>query len=380
MMTLAEVLARAREQAPQIVSARLAIDETRARLAGASLRWQQNPELQGALGNRNGPESRYTDFEIGLAQSFEPGARRSARMDSANAAIAQSTAASEDTMRLVLRAAAGGYYRALHAGQRVQLLERAQELAAGVHTVADRRYKAGDIAVLDVNIARAALARARADREAAEAARSLALGELKALLGLDEEIALDGDLTPAPETDLNRALESAASRPELRMLEAAIGEADADLRLGASFSKPEYGVGARYAREEGDQIVLGTMSLSLPITVKGQELRASATARSARLRAELDAARTRVRVEVRSSFDVYRRRLTALRTLETDAIPGLDESDTLAARSFDAGQIGLTDLLLIRREILETRFQYLDALLEAALARIDLDASAAILR
>ena len=49
-------------------------------------------------------------------------------------------------------------------------------------------------------------------------------------------------------------------------------------------------------------------------------------------------------------------------------------------RSFDAGQIGLTDLLILRREILETRFQYLDALLEAALARIDLDASAAILR
>jgi hypothetical protein len=44
------------------------------------------------------------------------------------------------------------------------------------------------------------------------------------------------------------------------------------------------------------------------------------------------------------------------------------------------GQLGLPELLLIRREILDTRFQYLDALLEAALARIELDASAAILR
>jgi cobalt-zinc-cadmium efflux system outer membrane protein len=283
-------------------------------------------------------------------------------------------------MRLALRAAAGAYYRALHAGQRVQLLERAQEVAAGVHAVADRRYKAGDIAVLDVNIARASLARARADREAAEAERSLALGELKTLLVLDEEVIVSGDLTTATDADLNRALESAAARPELRILEAAIGEADADLRLGASFSRPNYGVGARYAREEGDQIVLGTMSLSLPIVAKGQELRASATARSARLRAELDAARTRIRLEVRSSFDAYQRRLTAVRTLNIEAIPGLDENDTLAARSFEAGQIGLTDLLLIRREILDTRFQYLDALLEAALARIDLDASAAILR
>ena len=70
----------------------------------------------------------------------------------------------------------------------------------------------------------------------------------------------------------------------------------------------------------------------------------------------------------------------AVRLLEAEAIPGLDENETLTTRSFDVGQIGLPELLLIRREILDTRFQYLDALLEAALARIDLDASAAILR
>ena len=48
-MTFAEVLARAREQAPQIVSARLAVEETRGRLLGASLRFQTNPELDASL-------------------------------------------------------------------------------------------------------------------------------------------------------------------------------------------------------------------------------------------------------------------------------------------------------------------------------------------
>jgi cobalt-zinc-cadmium efflux system outer membrane protein len=66
--------------------------------------------------------------------------------------------------------------------------------------------------------------------------------------------------------------------------------------------------------------------------------------------------------------------------LEADAIPGLDENEQLTTRSFDVGQLGLPDLLLLRREILDTRFQHLDALLEAALARVDLDASAALLR
>ena len=36
LLTLADVLTRAREQTPQIVSARLALEETRGRLIGAS--------------------------------------------------------------------------------------------------------------------------------------------------------------------------------------------------------------------------------------------------------------------------------------------------------------------------------------------------------
>jgi cobalt-zinc-cadmium efflux system outer membrane protein len=379
-MTFAEVLARAREQAPQIVSARLAVEETRGRLLGASLRFQTNPELEANLGNREGPDSRFTDFEIGLGQGFEPRSRRSARMAGANAAIAQSSANVDETTREVLRLAAGAYFRALHAQERIRLLGATQELAANVHSVADRRYKAGDIAVLDVNIARASLARVRAEREAAEAMRALAVGDLKQLLRLDGDIRVEGEFRGNGEPDLNVLLQAAAQRPELRALEAGVQEAQAEVQLGRSFSRPEYGVGVRYAREEGDHIVLGGVTVTLPVFSKGQEFQAVGSARAARLRAELAAARTRIDIEVRSAFEAYSRRMAAIRVLETDAIPGLDENVTLTTRSFEVGQLGLPELLLIRREILDTRFQYLDALLEAALARIDLDASAGVLR
>jgi cobalt-zinc-cadmium efflux system outer membrane protein len=259
-------------------------------------------------------------------------------------------------------------------------LGAASELASGVHSTADRRLKAGDIAVLDVNIAKASLARVRAEREGAEASKALALGELRQLLRLDGDLNVDGTLSRPADADLTAALQAAAQRPELRVLEAGIEEADAELRLGQSVARPEYGLGVRYSREEGDNIVLGGVTVTLPVFSKGQEQQAAGAARAARLRAELDAARARVQVDVRTAFDAYNRRLAALRVLETDAIPGLDENEQLTTRSFDVGQIGLPDLLLIRREILDTRFQYLDALLEAALARIDLDTSAGVLR
>jgi cobalt-zinc-cadmium efflux system outer membrane protein len=379
-LTFDEVLARARQQAPQVASARLALDETRARLVGASLRFQSNPQIEGALGNRNGSTSRFTEFELSLGQSFEPGARRSARVAGAEAALAQSAAHVDEVTRAVLRGAASAYYRAVHAADRVRLLDAASQVAAGVASTADRRFRAGDIAVLDVNLAKASLARVRADREAAEAVRAQALGDLRQLLGLDAEAGVDGTLTRPADADLPTALRTALQRPELRALEAAIQEADADVRLGLSFSRPEYGVGLRYSREEGDQIVLGGMTVTLPMFSKGQEQRAAGSARAARQRADLEAARARVQIEVRTAFNALGRRLAVLRVLEADAVPGLDENEQLAARSFEVGQLALPELLLIRRELLDTRFQYLDALLEAALAKVDLDASAAMLR
>lgn len=379
-LTLVDVVARAREQAPQIVSARLALEEARGRLVGANLRVQSNPQIDAAIGSRHGTLDQYTDFELGFGQAFTPGSRRSARVASVNAAIAQGAANIDEVTRTVLRQAVSAYYRAVYAGDRIRLLNAAFELTTGVYSSAERRFKAGDIAVLDVNLARASLARVRAEREGAEAAKALALGELRPLLRLEGDFDVDGPLARPGVTELSAALQAAAQRPEIRVLEAAVQEAEAELRVGQSFSKPDYGVGVRYSQEEGDQIVLGGMTVTLPFFSKGQEQRAVSTARAARLRAELDAARTRVLAEVRAAFEAYMRRLAAVSVLEADAIPGLGENEQLTTRSFDVGQIGLPDLLLIRREILETRVQYLDALLEAVLARTDLDATAGILR
>ena len=113
------------------------------------------------------------------------------------------------------------------------------DLANSILDVADRRFRAGDLAVLDVNLARSALARARAQRAAGEAEQAWALGHLRALLRLEGPIAVEGSLAlpAAPEPDtLTRAVEQ---RPELRVLEAAVREADADLSVARQLPAAE---------------------------------------------------------------------------------------------------------------------------------------------
>ena len=379
-LTLPEALARAREQAPQIVSARLAIDEARGRLSSASTRFSSNPEIDGGAGRREGPGSHFTDYEFGIRQGFGPPGGRDARIAAANASVAAGTANADEVTRGVLRDTAGAFYRAVYANEQLRLVAMAQDFAAGIYTAAERRFKAGDIAVLDVNIARAMLARVRAHREATEATKALALGELKQLLRLDQAIEVSGSLAPEPGPDLETALRGVSERPEFRSLQAGIDEAEAEVRLGESLRKPEFGFGARYTKEAEDKILFGSLTITLPVFSKGQGERAAGSARALRLRAELETARLGARIEVRAAFEAFERRVAAVRVLETDALSGMDENDRLTTRSFESGQVGLPDLLVIRREILETRLLYLDTLLEASLAKVELDIQSGVLR
>ena len=55
------------------------------------------------------------------------------------------------------------------------------------------------------------------------------------------------------------------------------------------------------------------------------------------------------------------------------------ENESLARRSYEAGEMALAELLLVRGETLDTRREYLERLLEAALAAVDVEASAGAL-
>ena len=379
-LDLAGVLARAREQAPQIVSARLAVGEAQGRLTGASLRQQMNPDVDLVLGNRDSGAVRWTEFQIGAAQTFEPSGRRAARIAGAQADVDSSAAGVDAATREVLLQASFLYYQAIYAAERLRLLGASQDIARSIYDVADRRFRGGDLAVLDVNLARAALARARAERAAGEAEQAAVLGSLRALLRFDAPLVVRGDLTEGSPPDPVTLAVAVAQRPELRVLEAGVREAEAEVALSRTYSKPNYGLGLRYQREGIDHIVMGGFSVTLPVFSKGQEFGATGIARAGRLRAELEAARSRVRIELQAALDAYSGRVAAARTLAADAIPGLEETDALTTRSFDVGQIGLPDVLSIRRELLETRSQYLSAQLEVARARVTVDAAAGVLR
>ena len=381
-LTLEQALNRARLKAPTLLSARARIEEARGRLKGASIFLQANPAVEGTLGPRLSDQGSTMDGELSISQDFEALGRRSARIAGAQTAVTREIAASREAGRGLLRDVAVAFMRALAATEKLKVLTTAEQVASGFLATAERRYQVGDIPILEVNLAKNGAARARAELRSGRAELAISLGELRVLLGMspEEEFSVSGDLTNPKKYELAALLNTAQDRPDIRVLESDLQGALSDVRLGNTFKSPDFGLVGRYQRDQGDNIAQAGVRVTLPVFSRGQELSATGSARAARIRGELEAIKTAIRNEVRAAFDAYTYRTEALQELERFALPSLLENETLAQRSYEEGEIGLTELLLIRREILETRLAYASTLLDVALAGIDLEFNSGVLR
>lgn len=380
--TLEEVLEIARRRAPLILSARARIEEARGRLKGASLRFQQNPVLEAGGGPRFSSGEKTADLDLSLSQDFELGGRRKNRIAGAEAVVDREEATAEEATRSLLRDVAAAFMRGLAAQESLHLLAETEQIASDFLRISEQRFEAGDIPVLEVNLARTSTARARSALRIASAEQAAALGELRVLLGMQpgETLAIRGQLNEERKYDSQTLIAHVSDRPDIRALLAELREAEAEIRLGESYKKPDIGIAVGYQREEGANVYAGGLKITLPIFSRGQELTATGTARAVRIRGEIEAIRRAIHHEINSAFEAYRNRWEASQELERGAIPNLNENETLARRSYEEGEIGLAELLLIRREILETRLAYVSTLLDAQLAAIDLEFRAGVLK
>jgi cobalt-zinc-cadmium efflux system outer membrane protein len=380
-LTLEEALALARQRAPALLEAAGHVAEAQGPVAGAAPLLRNNPTLEAQAGPRslsNG--ERGVDVAVGLSQPLELGGKQGARRESARAGLARETAHQQDTERLVLGEVASTFLRALHAQERLKLARAAVDAAQETSEAAQRRFDAGDVPVVDVHVARVALARARADVASLEGEEATLRGELHVLLGLPAQppLSVRGELRALASQPLAPAA-GAPVRPDLAALEAELAQAEAELSLGRSSAWPDVSVGLRYQREAQESAMLGTLSVPLPLFSRGQEARVTGEARVRRLRGVLEAARLARDVQVETALTRYRKQQQAVEFLEREALPLLDDNESLARRSYEAGEMNLAEFLLLRRDARETRTAYLDSLLQAALARARLAVETGVL-
>jgi len=126
--------------------------------------------------------------------------------------------------------------------------------------------------------------------------------------------------------------------------------------------------------------VAGVLSIALPFFNVGQEQVATGIAREHRAELEKSAVMSELDLRARAARETFTLRVSAVEPIERDVLPGLEANERLARRSFEVGELRLLDLLVLRREFVDIRLQYVEALGEAAIASIDWQMAAGVLR
>jgi outer membrane protein, heavy metal efflux system len=378
-LTLASATERALAQSPDVRSAEAEVRGVQARVEGAAVLLSTNPELSARIGPRDNAGVQTIDYEVALSQRVEIGGQRSARVAAARAAVGAAEARLAATRTRIAAEVREALGRAAAAARRAEMARDSLGFSEQAAEAAERRFRAGDVARIDVNSAR--VERGRAARAAldAEQERLVAEAEQATLLGLEpgapppdlpglEEL---GRWTVEPVDGLLR--EALASRRDLAALRLDLAAAEEEASLADRSAIPSPALGVSVAREEKSNLVLGTLTFDLPFFARNQGERGASAARVQQARIAIAALERRVAQEVRLAAERARATTRLLDALDPGAAAALAEDLALATKAYEAGQIEFLRYQQVRRDAVDASRDRIDSLeaLNRAAAQLD---------
>lgn len=375
-LTLSRVIELAGTRAPDVRIAATRIAEEEGKLSGARVRSLENPRLEAALGPRLGADTT-VDVDVGVEIPFEPGGKRDRRVAVARAGMRREKHAIEDARRRAIALAVGAWYRVLQAEERLRLAEERKALAEELSRVARERHRGGDAPRFDVNLAQAELSRAESAIASEKGTIARARAALATSLGLPSggDLRVEGDMKDRSFFDAIPSETSLEKRSDLLVALAEVDASRAGIALAEAQRRPDIAFRAGYRHEEGNDIVQGGVSIPLPLFNPGKGPVREARARNDRARIEAEARKAAVSSEIEGARRAYAAAAESVRLLEKDGLPRQRENEEMARESYRAGKINLATLLQVRRDALDTRREYLERLLEAAEAGVQLAAA-----
>ena len=379
-LTLADALARALRESPELAAFNWEFRAGEARIIQARLK--PNPELQfeienptGSAAFKNGEQMQNT---LQLSQLIELGGKLPARV-----AVAQAERALADweyqLKRVeVLKETTLAFIDALAAQRRIALAEEVAKVAEDTSILTDQRVNVGKAGTFESTRAGVAVASARIEvvqaRREALAARARLAAQWGAK-GADFD-AVRGNLDQRPNVpavaELRRRLDG---NPALARWTAERAKRAATLAKEQAEARPDLTLagGPRVEGKGGDATFVAGFSLPLPLRNRNQGNIAEARANLAKLDDEKRAAEARVFAELSAAYQRLEGAREEIAILDERVIPGARDAEKQLAEGYAAGRFAQLEVLEARKTLNESRAQQLKALAEyhKALAEIE---------
>lgn len=390
-LTLTEALRQAELASPAVKlrEAQLAAAEGARQQASSLL--ANNPELSVERSRTQTrvtppPDERANGWSVGIAQPFEIGGQQARRREAAAAALDALRAEIEDARRQARSDAALRFHAVLAIQRRIQIEQRSVDLFDSTAQAIAKRRTAGEDTRLDANVALVEAERARNALAVAREQWLDARSELAAALQLPPSAvpAVAGELAvelgAALPYSLDQLVTSAQALPRLRALSARETAARARLGVERASRLPDLTVGVNVGREgpgnARDRVTMLTLSMPLPLFKRNEAAIGQALSDVTTSEVERAVVVRDQEAQVRRLWSRLGSQRERVQRLQRTLLPASADNQQLAAKSRQAGQIGLLEQLVINRQTLDAERELGDALAEYHATRIELENAA----
>ena len=368
-MTLEQALALAEKLHPELAVARARIEAAEGRAVQAGL--YPNPELVARMevAPIHGGTADQAEYVVGLSQRVPVGGRLGAAVRVEE--LERGRLLKElEAMRIGIRSRVhGAFAAALYMEEAARLQAAALRIAEGGVAVTRARHAAGDALPEDVARVEMEELRVRLERDRALSLREATFVALAATLG-DPGLRI-GSVAGAIEGALEiPALESLLAalgqNPLVEAAEAGVAVERAREELARAQRIPDVNLDLFYRRQEAsrtDAFDAG-ISVAIPLFDRNQGRIREARAETAAAEARVRATRNDLERQVRESHLRLARAMSHARLLKDEVLPRADTVLRGTETRYGGGDLGLAEVLAVRREHGAARLSYLESLRE----------------
>lgn len=387
-LTLAEAWRTAEQANPALRQAQAQRAATEGEAADAAAPLWNNPVLSGQRVRRDVPQAGLPDenrreWAAGIEQTFEIAGQQGYRRRAAQQQLHVLGASIDDMRREVRAEVERRFVQVLSLQQRIATERESLTIIEDTAASVKKRVAAGEDSRLDGNLAGVEAVRARNQISALEEQLIQARADLATTLQLPANTlpAVAGTLAvPAPAYTLEALLAHAANRPSLRALEFREQAAQSRLALERAARYPDLTVGMATGREGAstarERLTTVTVSLPLPLFRRNATGIGRAASELNQAQIERQAATRNTASDVRALWQRLQSLTARVEALQKTVLPALQENQRLSVKSLQAGEIGLFQLLVVNRQVLDGRRDLIDAQTELRTTRIELERAA----
>ena len=383
-LTLDEAWRIAEERNPALRGAQAGVHAAQGQMAESRAPLWNNPSVSLEQARTRIPraEERYRGWTFGLSQTFELGGQQARRRDAAAAEL-ESVETNIAEVRRELRAVVEQRFvqvlalqlRAAVERETVALVERADAAMR-------KRFEAGEVSKLDGNLARVEAERARNQLSQLDEQTTQARAELAALLQLPpaELPEVGGSLRREAGYTREQLLSAAARRKKLASLERREEAARNRLALERGARTPDVSVGITAGRDGPPELRerIAGLAISVPIPVfrRNEAGVGRALGELTQAQIERQAAERDTLAEVHAQWQRVALLEARARRHREAVLRVLEENQRLSQTALREGEISISELLLVNRQVGEVRRELLEAETELRLARVALEKAA----